>query len=80
LDRIDFFFKEGQNLELKDLPENIKTKEIIKAMETLNHFSNDQKAYLLYQDRLEATRVASAWQSLLQQERQKVFEMQVEIK
>ena len=45
-------------------------------METLNHFSNDQKAYLLYQDRLEATRVASTWQSLLKQEKQKVFEMQ----
>jgi len=45
-------------------------------METLNHFSNDQKAYLLYQDRLEATRVASTWQRLLKQEKQKTLEMQ----
>ena len=75
-DRWLYFFKEGQNLELDNLPENLKTKEIVKAMETLNHFSNDQKAYLLYQDRLEATRVASTWQSLLKQEKQKVFEMQ----
>jgi predicted transposase/invertase (TIGR01784 family) len=75
-DRWLYFFKEGQNLELDNLPENLKTKEILKAMETLNHFSNDQKAYLLYQDRLEATRVASTWQSLLKQEKQKVSEMQ----
>ena len=75
-DRWLYFFKEGQNLELDNLPENLKTKEIVKAMETLNHFSNDQKAYLLYQDRLEATRVASTWQSLLKQEKQKVSEIQ----
>jgi predicted transposase/invertase (TIGR01784 family) len=75
-DRWLYFFKEGQNLELDNLPENLKTKEIVKAMETLNHFSNDQKAYLLYQDRLEATRVASTWQSLLKQEKQKASEMQ----
>jgi len=66
-DRWLYFFKEGHNIELKDLPENIKTKEIIKAMETLNHFSNDQRAYLLYQERLESKRVASTWQSLLRQ-------------
>ena len=58
-DRWLYFFKEGQNLELDNLPENLKTKEIVKAIKTLNHFSNDQKAYLLYQDRLESTRVAS---------------------
>jgi predicted transposase/invertase (TIGR01784 family) len=58
-DRWLYFFKEGQNHKLDNLPENLKTKEIVKAMETLNHFSNDQKAYLLYQDRLEATRLAS---------------------
>ncbi|ETR65677.1 MAG: transcriptional regulator [Candidatus Magnetoglobus multicellularis str. Araruama] len=67
IDRWLYFFKEGHNIEIKDLPENLKTKEIMKAMETLNHFSNDQKAYLLYQERLEATRVASTWQSLLKQ-------------
>ena len=76
-DRWLYFFKEGENLEIDKLPENLKTKEIIKAMETLNHFSNDQKAYLLYQDRLEATRVASTWQSLL---KQKESEMQDVIK
>ena len=71
-DRWLYFFKEGHNLEIDNLPENFKTKEIVKAMETLNHFSNDQKAYLLYQERLEATRVASTWQSLLKQEKQKM--------
>ncbi|ETR68019.1 MAG: hypothetical protein OMM_04818 [Candidatus Magnetoglobus multicellularis str. Araruama] len=71
-----YFFKEGQNLELDNLPEKLKTKEIIKAMETLNHFSNDLKAYLLYQERLEAKRVASTWQSLLKQEKQKASEIQ----
>jgi len=75
-DRWLYFFKEGHNLEIDNLPENFKTKEIVKAMETLNHFSNDQKAYLLYQERLEATRVASTWQSLLKQEKQKASEMQ----
>jgi hypothetical protein len=44
-------------------------------METLNHFSNDLKAYLLYQERLEAKRVASTWQSLLKQEKQKVSDI-----
>ena len=38
-DRWVYFYKEGQNLEIKNLPESIKTKEIIKAMETLSHLS-----------------------------------------
>jgi len=49
-------------------------------METLKHFSNDQKAYLLYQERLESKRVASTWQSLLKQKdseiQRNVFEIQ----
>jgi hypothetical protein len=38
-DRWLYFFKEGQNLEIINLSESIKTKEIIKDMETLNHLS-----------------------------------------
>jgi len=79
-DRWLYFFKEGQNLEINNLPKYLKTKEIMKAMETLNHFSNDQKAYLLYQDRLEATRVASTWQSLLKQKDSEIQMKDSEIK
>ena len=48
-------------------------------METLNHFSNDQKAYLLYQERLESKRVASTWQSLLKQKDSEIQKRDSEI-
>ena len=66
-DRWLYFFKEGHNLDIDLLPKNLNTKEIIKAMKTLQHFVNDRNAYLLYQERLEASRVESTWKSLIKE-------------
>jgi len=53
-----YFFKEGQNLEADKLPNSLNTEEIKKAMKTLAFFSEDEKARLLYSERLEAEREA----------------------
>jgi len=77
-DRWLYFFKEGHNLDIDSLPEKLNKKEIIKAMQTLQHFLKDQKAYLLYQERLEASRVESTWQSLIKEKNAQIQRIAME--
>jgi len=71
-----YFFKEGHNLDIKKLPKFLKTEEFIKAMETLTHFSHDQRAYLLYQERINAIREQATWQNALQRKDAQIFQFQ----
>jgi len=51
-----YFFKDGQNLNFNKLPKALNTKEIKQAMKTLQYFSEDEKARLLYIERVERER------------------------
>ena len=62
-----YFFREGHTLDIDELPPFLNTEEFRQAMETLIHFSDDQKAFLLYQERLNAIREQETWQHALQQ-------------
>jgi len=45
-------------------------------METLTHFSHDQRAYLLYQERINAVREQATWQNVLQRKDAQIFQFQ----
>ncbi|MDM8566920.1 Rpn family recombination-promoting nuclease/putative transposase [Candidatus Halobeggiatoa sp. HSG11] len=53
-DRWLYLFKEGKNIDSNNPPKTLDTKEMKQVMTILNHFSENQKNYLLYQSRLDA--------------------------
>lgn len=76
-DRWMYFFTEGQEVDLDHLPDILNTKEMRQAMKVLERFSENQKNYLLYEQRLDAERVELTWKAMLEQERQaKEYERQ----
>ncbi|MBF0209614.1 MAG: Rpn family recombination-promoting nuclease/putative transposase [Desulfamplus sp.] len=48
-----YFFKQAANQDIDNLPDILKTEEMIQAMETLKDFSENQRNYLLYQSRID---------------------------
>ncbi|CAN2043192.1 hypothetical protein GMMP1_1090016 [Candidatus Magnetomoraceae bacterium gMMP-1] len=74
-----YFFKQGQDLDPDQLPEALNTKEIRKAMKTLKYFSDDQKAYLIYQSRLDFIRTESTWQSIIKQKNAQLQEKDAQL-
>jgi len=74
-----YFFKEGQNLDIDNLPETLQTEEIIKAMETLQHFSEDQKAYLNYLSRVDNERYKLSIHSTLVENKNKIQQQNSQI-
>ena len=66
-DRWLYFFKEGKHLDPAHPPDLLQTKEMRQAMNVLVEFSEKEKDYLLYEQRLEAERVESTWRELLDQ-------------
>jgi len=57
IDRWMYFFTEGENLDPDILPDVLRTQEMQHAMQILQQFSESEKNYLLYEQRLEAERV-----------------------
>ncbi|MCP4400653.1 MAG: hypothetical protein GY801_25550 [bacterium] len=66
-DRWLYFFKDGKQLDPAHPPELLRTKEMRQAMNVLADFSEKEKDYLLYEQRLEAERVELTWQEQLEQ-------------
>ena len=64
-DRWMYFFKEGKHLDPAHPPDLLQTKEMRQAMSVLVDFSEQEKDYLLYEQRLEAERVESTWREML---------------
>ncbi|MBF0225978.1 MAG: Rpn family recombination-promoting nuclease/putative transposase [Desulfobacterales bacterium] len=56
LERWLLFFKDGKDLDHNNLPEYMNTEEMREAMNTLKTFSEKEKAYHLYQNRLDYIR------------------------
>ncbi len=65
-DRWVYFFKEGKHLDPTHPPDILQTKEMQQAMNVLVNFSEQEKNYLLYEQRLEAERVESTWREMLE--------------
>jgi predicted transposase/invertase (TIGR01784 family) len=63
LDRWMYLFKEGEDLDVDDPPAILRTEEMRQAMQVLQQFSENERAYLLYQSRLEAELVENTWKA-----------------
>ena len=74
-----YFFKKAENQDLNNLPEPLKTKEMIQAMETLKDFSENQKNYLLYQSRLDAQYERNTWENMMRESEIKLKEQEVKL-
>ncbi len=66
-DRWLYFLKHGKHLDPTHPPDILQTKEMKQAMSVLAEFSEREKNYLLYEQRLEAERVELTWRELLKQ-------------
>ena len=63
LDRWMYLFREGEELDVDDPPVILQTEEMRQAMQVLQHFSENEREYLLYQSRLEAEQVEQTWKA-----------------
>ncbi len=66
-DRWLYFFKEGKHIDPAHPPVLLQTREMKQAMNVLVDFSEQEKNYLLYEQRLEAERVELTWREMLDQ-------------
>ncbi|MBF0101332.1 MAG: Rpn family recombination-promoting nuclease/putative transposase [Desulfobacterales bacterium] len=80
LERWLLFFKEGEELDDTYLPEYMNTEEMREAMNTLKAFSEKERAYHLYQSRLNYIREQKTIQLELEAQRQEIKSSQKEIK
>lgn len=63
LDRWMYLFKEGEELDVEHPPAILQTEEMKQAMQVLQHFSENERAYLVYQQRLESEQVEATWKN-----------------
>lgn len=67
LDRWTLFFRDGVDFDDKSLPQNMNTLEMKQAMSTLKMFSEKEKAYHLYQARMNYLRQQKTIQRSLEE-------------
>jgi len=56
-----YMFKEGKNADTENPPEPLDTEEMRQAMAVLRRFSENERDYLLYQNRLDAILLHNTW-------------------
>ncbi len=69
-DRWMYFFREGRNADIENPPEILNTEEMRQVMGILKDFSENQKNYLLYQERLEAEYLRNTLTAGIERERE----------
>ena len=74
-----YFFKQAEHQDFDNLPDIMKTKEMIQAMETLQDFSENQKNYLLYQSRIDAQLEQNTWKAMMAEKEQEITAKEQEI-
>ncbi len=67
LDRWLYLFREGEQVDVDAPPAILQTEEMKEAMHVLQHFSENERQYLLYQKRLDALRVEATWKTTIEQ-------------
>ena len=77
-DRWMYFFKEGKMLDIEHPPTILQTQEMTQAMSTLQRFSENERHYLLYQQRLEAEFVEATWKNQVARAERKAEQEQQE--
>ena len=61
LDRWMYLFTKGEDVDVDTPPTILQTEEMKEAIRMLQHFSENERNYLLYQKRLDSTRVEATW-------------------
>ena len=67
LDRWMYLFTQGEDVDVAYPPTILQTVEMQEAMNVLQHFSEKQRDYLLYQQRLDAGRLEATWKIELEE-------------
>jgi predicted transposase/invertase (TIGR01784 family) len=65
-----YFFKEGKDMDINNLPKSLNIPEINQAFKTLERFSENEKDYLLYQSRLDKLREIDTLKTRYEKERE----------
>lgn len=74
LDRWMYLFTAGEDVDVEHPPAILQTEEMRQVMQVLQHFSENERAYLLYQSRLEAELVENTWKGEISRLQQAVDE------
>ena len=72
IDRWMYLFKEGEDVDAASPPAILQTDEMKEAIRVLQHFAENEREYLLYQQRLEAERLSITWQNEIARAKQEV--------
>ncbi|QTA88101.1 hypothetical protein [Desulfonema magnum] len=66
------FFREGENMDMNNLPEGMDTEEMRQAFAVLDNFASNKEDYFLYLKRLEAARQERTWKNAVEQARKEL--------
>ncbi len=61
IDRWMYLFTKGEEVDVDAPPTILQTEEMKEAIRMLQHFSENEREYLLYQKRLDSMRVEATW-------------------
>lgn len=61
IDRWMYLFTQGEEVDVDEPPTILQTEEMKEAIRMLQHFSENEREYLLYQKRLDSMRVEATW-------------------
>ncbi|GAK49240.1 hypothetical protein U14_00460 [Candidatus Moduliflexus flocculans] len=78
LDRWMYLFTQGENVDIASPPAMLESDEMKEAMSVLQHFSENERQYFLYQQRLEAEYLRLTWENAVaraQEEAEQAKEM-----
>lgn len=65
------FFREGENMDINNLPQEMDTEEMRQALGVLDRFAKNKDEYLLYLSRLDAVRHERTWESTVRREKER---------
>ncbi len=80
LDRWMYLFNEGEDVDATSPPAILQTNEMKEAIGVLQHFSENEREYFLYQQRLEAERLSITWQNEIARSKQQLKQAKQEVK
>ena len=65
------FFREGENMDVNNLPAEMDTEEMRQAFGVLDRFAKNKDEYLLYLSRLDAVRHERTWENTVRREKER---------
>ncbi len=79
LDRWMYLFTEGEGVDVTSPPAMLQTDEMKEAISVLQHFSENERQYFLYQQRLEAEHLEATWKQALSRAKQQLDDVKCQV-